>query len=162
VVGCYTVQLFNETNCAACFHTAQTHRKDAKISKNDHDVFRLCLFLAHSTDTDKTEKPTIFNQTALHGKVVQHSSGNCFSTNKLVFNNTCNSAIPNCLLNIFLHFDSSKNRPNMKIKYRSPMHLDRQNAQLGTKHRVHCRLTMGLMIGTTYLCSNFGLNSSVA
>jgi len=36
------------------------------------------------------------------------------------------------------------------------MHLDRQNAQLGTKHGVHCRLTMGLMIGTTCLCSNFG------
>jgi len=44
----------------------------------------------------------------------------------------------------------------MKIKYRSPMHLDRQNAQLGTKHGVHCRFTMGLMIGTTCLYSNFG------
>jgi len=50
----------------------------------------------------------------------------------------------------------------MKIKYRSPMHLDRQNAQLGTKHGVHSRLTMGLMIGTTCLYSNFGLNSSLA
>jgi len=39
----------------------------------------------------------------------------------------------------------------MKIKYRSPMHLDRQNAQLGT----NCRLKMGLMIGTTCLYSNF-------
>jgi len=44
----------------------------------------------------------------------------------------------------------------MKIKYRSPMHLDTHNAQLGTKHGVHCRLTMGLMIGTTCLYSNFG------
>jgi len=43
----------------------------------------------------------------------------------------------------------------MKIKHRSPMRLDRQNAQLGTKHGVHCRLTMGLMIGTTCLYSNF-------
>jgi len=43
----------------------------------------------------------------------------------------------------------------MKIKYRSPMHFDTQNAQLGTKHGVHCRLTMGLMIGTTCLYSNF-------
>jgi len=32
------------------------------------------------------------------------------------------------------------------------MHLDRQNAQLGTKHRVNYHLTMGLMIGTTCLC----------
>ena len=37
------------------------------------------------------------------------------------------------------------------------MHLDRQNAQLGTKHGVHCRLTMGLMISTTCLYSNFDL-----
>jgi len=37
----------------------------------------------------------------------------------------------------------------MKIKYRSPTHLDRKNAQLGTKHGVHCHLTMGLMVGTT-------------
>ena len=44
----------------------------------------------------------------------------------------------------------------MKIKYRSPMHLDRQNARLGNKHGVHCRLTMGLMIGTTCPYSNFG------
>jgi len=43
----------------------------------------------------------------------------------------------------------------MKIKHRSPMHLDRQNAQLGTKHGVHCRLTMGLMIGKTCLYRNF-------
>jgi len=45
----------------------------------------------------------------------------------------------------------------MKIEHRSPMHLDRQNAQLGTKHGVHCRLTMGLMISTTCLYSNFDL-----
>jgi len=44
----------------------------------------------------------------------------------------------------------------MEIKYRSSMHLDRQNAQLGTKHGIHCRLTMGLMIGTTCLYSKFG------
>jgi len=50
----------------------------------------------------------------------------------------------------------------MKIKYRSPMHLDRQNAQLGTKHGVHCRLTIGLMIGTVCLYSKFGLDSSLA
>jgi len=36
------------------------------------------------------------------------------------------------------------------------MHLDGQKAQLGTKHGVHCRLTMGLMIGTICLYSNFG------
>ena len=41
------------------------------------------------------------------------------------------------------------------MKYRSPMHLDRQNAQFGTKDGVHCRLTMGLTIGTTCLYSNF-------
>jgi len=56
VVGAYTVQLLNEINCAACFHTVQTHRKDAKISKNDHDVFRLCLFLAHSGDSRRLKK----------------------------------------------------------------------------------------------------------
>ena len=50
----------------------------------------------------------------------------------------------------------------MKIKYRSPIHLDRQNAQLGTKHEVHCRLTMGLMIGTTCLYSNFDFNQFVS
>ena len=104
----------------------------------------------------KTEKATIFKQTALLGKVVQYSSGNCFSTNKLVFNNTHNSIIPDRLLNIFLHFNSSKNKPKMKNNYRSPMHFDRQNAQLGTKHGAHCRLTMGLMIGTTCLYTNFG------
>jgi len=38
------------------------------------------------------------------------------------------------------------------------MHLDRENAQLGTKYGVHCRLTMELMIGTTCLYSNFDPN----
>jgi len=56
VVGCYTEQLLNETNYAACFHTAQKHRKDTKISKNDHDVFRVCLFLAHSADIGRLKK----------------------------------------------------------------------------------------------------------
>jgi len=32
----------------------------------------------------------------------------------------------------------------MKTKDRSPMYVDRQNAQLGTKHGVHCRSTLGL------------------
>jgi len=64
--------------------------------------------------------------------------------------------------NIFLHFDSSRNRPKIKIKHRFPMHLDKRNAQLGTKHGVHCRLTMGLLIGTTCLYSNFGLDSCLA
>jgi len=38
------------------------------------------------------------------------------------------------------------------------MHLDKQNAQLGTKHGVHCRLTMGLIIGTTCLYSNLAVD----
>ena len=47
----------------------------------------------------------------------------------------------------------------LKSFVRSPMHLDGQKAQLGTKHGVHCRLTMGLMIGTICLYSNFGVTS---
>jgi len=50
----------------------------------------------------------------------------------------------------------------MKIKYRPTMRLDRQNVQLGTKYGVHCRLTMGLMIGTTCLYSNFAQEHTVS
>jgi len=71
VVGCYTVQLFNETNYAACFHTAQTHRKDAKISKNNH-IFRVCLFSAHSADNGRLKK--------LRFSSKQHCTEQWFST----------------------------------------------------------------------------------